>query len=423
MNIDFMRALDDWFGPILCFPIQVFLRLKAFLPLPQPNLPDQDVRLIVLQKYFGMGSTLHAIPLIRALRYRYPDAVIVFITFKPMEPVCRVCALADEVVVIPTDSIVRFAFKVVGALLNLRRRGVDLTIDLEFFAKFPLLISVLSGARIRLGLFQRNIRPSGILTHPIYYNTYRPLREIFFAFAMALNIERQKAFFERTLPSGDELTQSDWRKELGLDVPSSLVVINPNAGEMAVERRWPKESFIQLIRLMLQHYPQHHYVLIGSSSEREYTLDVEREACKGMGRTITNLAGRTGLTELFDLLSTASLVISSDTGPMHVASLYGTPLVTFFGPETPVVYGPVNANALVFYSEEMYCSPCLNVYDGKRCVRGKDCTSAECLERISPEDVFTAIQAWIKRGGPGWDDERLSSAAPSLEPETRRFVS
>ncbi|MFQ5787350.1 MAG: glycosyltransferase family 9 protein, partial [Thermodesulfobacteriota bacterium] len=80
------------------------------------------------------------------------------------------------------------------------------------------------------------------------------------------------------------------------------------------------------------------------------------------------------------------------SGPLHIADTYGTKIVAFFGPETPVVYGPRSKDALVFYSEDKYCSPCMNVYDSKKSSYGESCKENICLMNIKPKQVFEKIE-------------------------------
>lgn len=111
-----------------------------------------------------------------------------------------------------------------------------------------------------------------------------------------------------------------------------------------------------------------------------------------MNGQILNVAGKTDIGELFSLIEMSYLMITNDTGPLHIASLYGKNIAAFFGPETPVVYGPLNDNALVFYSNDLYCSPCLSVYDNKKTLYGNICVKNICLLEFKPIDVYNRIE-------------------------------
>jgi ADP-heptose:LPS heptosyltransferase len=129
-------------------------------------------------------------------------------------------------------------------------------------------------------------------------------------------------------------------------------------------------------------------VWIGSASERDYTEGVRELA----GARTLNLAGRTTAGEFVALLAGAALVVSNDSGPMHVAAALGTPTLGLFGPETPQMYAPVGLATRVLYRPPP-CSPCINVHDNKvaSCVFG----FPQCLVQIPVDEVLAAARALL----------------------------
>ena len=105
---------------------------------------------------------------------------------------------------------------------------------------------------------------------------------------------------------------------------------------------------------------------------------------------VINLAGKTNLGHVLILFEIGDLFITSDSGPLHIAELTRIKTISFFGPETPTLYGPSRGNHFVFY-RGLYCSPCLNVYNvktamygNKRCFEG----SNKCMYEIGVEEVL-----------------------------------
>jgi len=99
-----------------------------------------------------------------------------------------------------------------------------------------------------------------------------------------------------------------------------------------------------------------------------------------------NLAGQTSLKELAYLCSRCRLVVSTDTGPMHVAAAMGTPTVAIFGPTAPWRTGPYgNGHRVV--REELDCSPCFK----------KRCAHLTCMKRITTEKIFEAVQKVLQQ--------------------------
>lgn len=391
MKLSFMRNIDDTIGVVICKFLWLIVKVKHLFISSRTEVDPREIKMILCQKYFGMGSILHAIPLINGLRNHYPNAKIIFMTLAEQQDVLKVCNLADEVLIIRLDTIFTFSKDVITNLFYIMRTNIDISIDLEFFSKFTMIISLLSRANIRVGLHQKKIRPGGIMTHNVYYNHYKHITDIYFAFNTALGISHDKKYFESPLPSLKNLYENKLREKFGLNGPAPIIIINVNASDLFKFRCWPAENFTEIIQLLLINYPKNHYVLIGGKHDYKYVQEIYDKIENKNGYLI-NCAGQTDIEELFALIEMSWLMISNDSGPMHIASLYKINLAAFFGPETPVVFGPLNENAIIFYSKDLYCSPCLCVYDSKKSLYGEECYENKCLTNIKPKEVFEKIE-------------------------------
>ena len=390
MTLYFMRIIDDCIGMWICKLLGACIKIKCILIPPHTDIAPDKVRKILCQKYLGMGSILNAIPLMKGLRKQYPNAKIIFITTKSNRKIIPLCNMADEVLFVNFDSFSLFIKDVVKNLFYLMREGIDISIDLEFFAKFSMLVSILSMSKVRVGLYHNKIRPEGILTHKIYYNPYKHISEIYFAYAVALSIERKEEYFKDIIPSFKSSFEKSVRENFSLKTNTKIIVINVNAGELFIFRRWPASYFVELIKLLVKNYPEYYYILIGGKFDYEYVDDIYKKT--GVCERLINAAGLTSIEELFTLIEMSYLVITNDSGPLHIASLYGKNIVVLFGPETPIIYGPTNSNALIFYADDIYCSPCMSVYDSKKSLYGETCIENRCLLKFKPEEVYSGIE-------------------------------
>lgn len=391
MKLSFMRNIDDTFGAVICEFLQCIIKIKHLFVSSRTEADPREIKTILCQKYFGMGTILHAIPLIKGLKNHYPNAKIIFMTLEEQQDVVKACNLADEILIIRLNTIFTFTKDVITNLFYLLRRNVDISIDLEFFSKFSMIISFLSGANIRVGLYQKKIRPGGIMTHNIYYNHYKHITDIYFAFNTVLGISYDKKYFESSLPSLKNLHEKKLREKFGLNDLAPIILINVNASDLFKFRCWPAENFVEIIQLFLINYPKYYYVLVGGKHDYKYVQEIYDKIENKNGYLI-NCAGQTSIEELFALIEMSWMVVSNDSGPMHIASLYKVNTAVFFGPETPVVFGPLNENAVIFYSKDLYCSPCLCVYDSKKSLYGEECYENKCLTNIKPKEVFEKIK-------------------------------
>ncbi|MCP3979923.1 MAG: lipopolysaccharide heptosyltransferase II [bacterium] len=154
-------------------------------------------------------------------------------------------------------------------------------------------------------------------------------------------------------------------------------------------KRWLPEGFGEVARALGREGAR--VVLVGSAAERELCRDVARAA----GSSVLDLAGRTSVAELAALLECARLLVGNDSGPAHVASAVGTPVVTLFGPTTPAMgYTPHGALNRVVEHEGLECRPC-HRHGPQRCPLGH----FRCMREIPAIRVLATVRAALDARG------------------------
>jgi ADP-heptose:LPS heptosyltransferase len=348
-------------------------------------------------KYLGMGSILLASPMLRAIRKTYPTVKIGFLTFACNVEMVHRLGLVDNVYTLRTDNLIQFVADLAKCLRKIRRERFQATIDMEFFSKFSTIVTYLSGSPIRIGYFLRQLWRGDLLTHQVYYNHYKHITEVFGALAAPLGVEVKDFTVQQpTIYPTDEEAVEGLLRAAEIRSEELLIGVNVNAGDLSTERRWPKEEFQDLLNRVVAELKAR-LVFIGNASEAAYV----REVLSGISHNgcMVNLAGRTSLGELLAILRRCALFITNDGGPLHLAASCGIPTVSFFGPETPQLYGPCGNNALVFHAN-LYCSPCLNVFN----VKTAPCAGINsCMRNIRADAVLASIRKthrhlWEKYG-------------------------
>jgi ADP-heptose:LPS heptosyltransferase len=124
--------------------------------------------------------------------------------------------------------------------------------------------------------------------------------------------------------------------------------------------------------------PQVHFVVVGGTNDKPAGNQL------GMHKRCLDLTGQTTLPELVEWLRKCDVLVTNDTGPMHIAAAIGTPAVSLFGPTDPHRTGPYHARKNVLQRTDLDCVPCFQRY----CARAVD---RECLRGITPAQVFQAI--------------------------------
>jgi heptosyltransferase-2 len=157
--------------------------------------------------------------------------------------------------------------------------------------------------------------------------------------------------------------------------------LNPGA-EYGPAKRWPVQSFIAA-GIALHRATGCRWIVFGGPSDRE----IAHFLCTGLGQhlpgqPVINLAGQTTLRELAAALTSCRLLLTNDTGPMHLAAAVGTPVVVPFGSTSPEMTGPVwSAASQIVRAPGVPCSPCFR----------RECPiDFRCMNGITPEAIVAA---------------------------------
>ncbi|MFC1631916.1 glycosyltransferase family 9 protein [Candidatus Omnitrophota bacterium] len=387
MKMKQMRYIDKYVGTVLCALLTVSYKLFAKISgnNKNNNIPDQ-VNRILMVKFWGMGSIMLASCAVRAVRERYPKAKIYFLTFAKNREVCESLGMIDQIVALDPSSFWRFAFNAIKTLHYLRSLKLDLAMDLEFLARFSAIMTYLSGAR-KTAEFHSNILWRGDFSKiKVSYNCYYHLTENF------LNLVRLLGIQERTKDLVRPQVEQKVREKIGgilkenrIGTGEMLLGVNINSNVMALERRWPKQNFAALLNRLLDEYSIK-VVLIGGKEDRNYVDGFANSLIHK--EKVANLAGKISIKELIALLEHCALFISNDSGPLHIACALDIPTVSFFGPETPTLYGPQGQKHLVHFNS-LLCSPCMNIHNNKlvTCLMNN-----KCMTDISVDQVHASIK-------------------------------
>lgn len=176
-----------------------------------------------------------------------------------------------------------------------------------------------------------------------------------------------------------------WSQRLGREGP--LVGLFP--GSNAPARRWPSDRFSEVARTLLARGGQ--VVVLGGAAERALTAAVAAGATGAL-----DLGGETDLGGLAAILSLCDLVVTNDTGPMHLAGALGVPTVTLWGSSDPMEVGPPGPRHLRVTGMDLPCKPCFKNHC-PRTGRGTVLPSAheECLHLMDVDQVMTAAETLL----------------------------
>ncbi len=377
------------------------------------NAGKASPRTIAICKFVGMGSVVQSMPLIRTLKKEFPQSQIVFITSKELLPFVHRCKDINAILTINDKSLFTIFFSSLALIFSMWRKKIDIYINLEIYSYFSSIIAAMSLADRRFGYFRNSSTYNlGLYTDLIYFNIRVPIRQIYLQMARLLDckdIQNELVSFNIVQKDVDALNKSlPQLFKNGSKVP--YIVINPNASTLRIERRWPAKSYSELINNLVRQFPEFYFVLTGSRNEKNHVEKIF-ESC-GANDHLISAAGKLNINSFLALIDGATLVVTNDSGPMHIAFAQKKNTVALFGPESPRHYGH-EKNIIVHY-KNLYCSPCVWEFVFPPC-QGDN----QCMKKIPVDAVFNSVQEMLsgrKSSKSSFDDSLIFTNPVSNQP-------
>jgi len=398
MNISTQRKIDKWVGVLIC-------RLFSLINRKKPDrLKAPQIRRILIILLSELGSLILSYPMLKRLKSKYPNATIHYLVFAQNAEALKLLeAVPDEnIFPIRSHSFISFFKDSLSVLMNIRQRRMDVVIDCELFSRISSIFAFLSGAPIMVGFYphtQEGLYRGNFINRPVLYNPYIHISRQFINMVEAIEsdsfplVKKEPADEQLVLPHVrmEKREKDEFQKKLAVDFPKistkKLTLIYPGGGQLSI-RAWPFDHYVILIRKLLK--AGFHIGIIG--------LSTDSHLAQGFIQTLKSpnvfdLTGYTrSLTDLITLFHIASLLITNDGGPVHIAALSPIPTISLFGPETPILYGSLSSNAENLFAG-LPCSPCLSAYNH----RNSPCDGDNvCLKSITPEKIFSVSMKYLE---------------------------
>ncbi len=398
MKVDTMRKVDYFAGIPLCLLVSAALKIgRLFRPWQR-----QQPRKVLFVELSEMGSAILVDPAMRKMQRS--GAELFFVIFSKNAPSLRLLGTVPEenVFKIREDGLIPLAMTTLKFLWWARQRQIDTVIDLELFSRYSALLTGLSGANNKIGyhaFHNEGLYRGDMLTHKVAYNPHMHIAKNFIALVNTALSEKEELPYSKTLISDDEIILEKvefaeeallpMRERIREDYPAynpqqhRIVLINPNASELLIQRRWMPERYVELMKRLLKEYSDVLVLITGAPAEREEAQGLKSEV--GSERCI-NFAGRVKFAELTQLYSISTLMVSNDSGPGHFSAVTDMPTFVLFGPETPALYGSLGNSTPIYAG--LACSPCVSASNHRK----TPCIDNVCLQVITVEQVFDTVR-------------------------------
>jgi heptosyltransferase-2 len=330
---------------------------------------------ILVMNVNWLGDVILSAPVFENLRRHFPGAKIVCMAVPRVKNVVECIPDIDEIIIYDEDGKHSSIFGKFSLIRELRKHQFTHAFILHKSLTRALLAKW-AGIKTRVG-YQTKKRES-LLTHsyPLpktlahRLDEYAGLLELF-----GIPLANKQVSLR---VSEEELSKADNKLiELNISPRDFFVIIHPAANWNL--KRWPKENFTLLIkRLRLELGAK--VIVTGAKEEQALVEEIIRD----LDVKPIVLVGTTTIKELAALMQKAKLVISADSGPMHLASAVGTSVVSLFGPTRPEITGPRGKGPSICLQHEIGCNkhPCYHL----------SCPDNSCMQSISVEEVLDAIK-------------------------------
>ncbi|PIP37720.1 MAG: lipopolysaccharide heptosyltransferase I [Desulfobacterales bacterium CG23_combo_of_CG06-09_8_20_14_all_52_9] len=358
---------------------------------------------ILIVKLSAIGDVIHTLPALNALRAHYPFARITWLVEEAASDLVIGHRALDRVLVSRRKTWIRglfsgdavLHFKAAAFFLkNLRDTRYDMILDFHGLLKSSLLIFLARGKRkIGFGKGMAHMEYSHLFLNeriPAVSMEYHALKRQLI-FLEGLGIRCSRIVYDVPIRMQDRKEAGQLLASCGIQPDAVYVAINP--GAKWVTKLWEPGKFARVADDLIRR----HSVRIIFTGSREDSAMVG--AIRGrMKEPAAGVTGKTTLNVLSAIYENAACVLSTDTGPMHLAAAVGTPVVALFGPTAPSRTGPFGKRHRVLRTK-MACSPCFK----RECLlkrHGANVT-ALCMEQISVQDVIEAVEGRMDEMGKG----------------------
>jgi len=345
-----------------------------------------EIKNILIVKLSAIGDVIHTLPALTALRKKFPKARITWLVEEAASSMIDGHNSLDRVLVskrkkwlknLTSLSWRKSLSEIYNFYKELRDTRYDIIIDFQALLKSGVLIALAKGNR-KIG-FDKGMEH---MEHSYFFlNERKPPADMEIhalkrglMLLDSIGIYTDEIEYDIPVTEHERLEIDNLLNQYSVKQKGLLVAINPVAKWDT--KLWNKEKFAQLADKLVEQY-EAEIVFTGGPED----FSIVQEIISSMKCDAANFTGKTTLKTLAALYEKADLLISTDTGPMHLGAAAGTTVVAIFGPTAPWRTGPYGKGHKVIRTE-LECSPCFK----------RKCETNKCMEMISVLDVFEGIK-------------------------------
>jgi lipopolysaccharide heptosyltransferase II len=332
---------------------------------------EEGINKILVIRLSSVGDIVLTSPVIRGLKKRFPNSSISILVKEEYKELAWLIPYVNEVLILPKGGIFKFI-----RLLN--QKKFDIVIDLHKNLKSYLIYYLLKATkkirykknvikRLLLILFSK-INFSSLSVIKSYYKCLERLGVTDDGLGPKLIVNKSNPHIKHLLSYNPEAEKI-------------LIAISPFARHKP--KQWKIDYFAEVADWIANNIG--YVVIIGEEVEQKELFNKLNQ------KRIINLIGKTSLEELVSVISYCKILITNDSGPMHIASALGVRIIAIFGPTTPKFgFAPYGKDNIIL-EKQLSCRPC-SLHGSKPCKY----KHYKCLNEIKPKEVISAVKSLLK---------------------------
>jgi lipopolysaccharide heptosyltransferase II len=359
-KIRFLKIIDRIIGTPLVLLLSRIPRIRIE--------KSEEIKKILLIRPGGIGDAVLLLPAIKLLKEKFADVRIHILCEKRNAEIFKLSRCIDHI----------YLYDKGLELFKCLRNKYDVVIDTEQWHRLSAMVAYLTKTKISIG-FDTNER-GRLFTHRIPYShddyeaySFFHLIEPLIETSPFLNVH--ESFIDTERISTSHLS---FFKET--ESNKDYIAIFPGAS--VNERKWGGERFGEVAKILQK--KGYRIIILGSNTDRGDAHKIKEHAEGSL-----DLTGKTTLVDIAAILKTCKLLITADSGIMHIAYGVGTPTVSLFGSGREKKWAPRGEKHIVI-NKHLPCSPCTTFGYTPRCKR-----NIECLSSIRADDVLKSVETLL----------------------------
>lgn len=306
--------------------MKLLAKINRLLPrFKKPSDPKIFKNILVVSNS-GLGDTILSTPAIISLRESFPDVSITFMVNKKMYLLFKGFEYADDFVLYSSGF-----FAQVGMVRQLRKKKIDTVFLFHSNGPEDIFFSILSGAKNILKMTDNTNHEFG----DIFLNQPNTIVQ----HDIEKKLDLVRLFDPNSVSKSMRIPEHFYHTQAGFNRVEGEVYLGLQMGAQDVYKMWPVENFIELVKLLEQRYANINFVLLGATA---YEQDLASQFVAGLNHpdNVVNLCGTSPIQDLPGIVNNLDLLVTNDTGTLHLAVALQKKTVSLFGPTNSKIFGP-----------------------------------------------------------------------------------